>query len=82
MMRYPDFGSCVIVRKDPSTRSFSMPLEPISSFPPVESIPPPKRSRWKAIVGVVAFVFLLVTLFAFLRIANVAFLAETARDFR
>lgn len=58
-----------------------MPLEPISSFPPVESVPPPRRSRWKAIASVVAFVVLVVTLFAFLRMANVSFLAEAARDF-
>jgi len=60
-----------------------MPLEPTSSFPPVESVPPPKRSRLKTIVSVVAFVFLLVGLFAFLRIANVvSFMADATRDFR
>jgi hypothetical protein len=59
-----------------------MPLDPTSSFPPVESIPPPKRSRLMTIVSVLAVVVMLVGLFALVRLASISFLADAAGGLR
>jgi len=57
-----------------------MPLDPTSSFPPVESIPPPKRSRRRTIVGVLAVLVLLAGLLALLRFSHISFFAEAPRQ--
>lgn len=50
-----------------------MPIEPTSSFPPVESVFPPKPSRWKAVLSAIVFVMLLGAVWLFLRIADLSF---------
>jgi hypothetical protein len=50
-----------------------MPIEPTSSFPPLESMPPPKPSSVKRIVSAVVFVLLLGAGWLALQIANLSF---------
>ena len=51
-----------------------MPIEPTSSFPPLESVPPPKPSSAKRFVSAIVFVVLLGAVWLALRIADLSFL--------
>jgi hypothetical protein len=51
-----------------------MPIEPTSSFPPLESMPPPKPSSAKRLVSAVVFVLLLGAGWLAFQIANLSFL--------
>lgn len=50
-----------------------MPIEPTSSFPPLESLPPPKPSSARRFVSAVLFVVLLGAVWMALRIADLSF---------
>jgi hypothetical protein len=51
-----------------------MPIHSTSSFPPLESMPPPKPSSAKRFVSAVVFVLLLGAAWLALRIADLSFL--------
>lgn len=57
-----------------------MAIEPTSSFPPVESVFPPKPSRWKAVLSAIVFVMLLGAVWLFLRIADLSFVTGMLLD--
>jgi hypothetical protein len=57
-----------------------MPIEPTSSFPPVESIPPPRPSRVRTILSVVGFVLLFGGIVTFLSFADISFMADAAGE--
>lgn len=59
-----------------------MPIEPTSSFPPLESMAPPKPSRTKAFVSALVFVVLLGVIWLGFRIADLSFVTEALLDSR
>lgn len=59
-----------------------MPIEPTSSFPPLESVAPPKPSRSKAFLSAVLFIVLLGAVWLGFRIADLSFVTGALLDSR